>query len=92
MTEDAKDEPETSNEFLLLCTRLRAEALLWLGFIPNPETKEKTKDLGHAKATIDTLEMLREKTAGNLSEEESKVLRSLLYDLRMTFVEKSREA
>ena len=40
-----------------------------------------------AQQTIDTIEMLREKTRGNLNEEERKLIDSLLYELRLKFVE-----
>ena len=43
-----------------------------------------------AKQTIDILAMLQDKTSGNLSEQENKLLGHLLYDLRMRFVEASR--
>lgn len=43
-----------------------------------------------ARQTIETLEMLREKTAGNLSEDERRLIDSLLYDLRMRYVERAR--
>ena len=44
-------------------------------------------DRGAARHTIDTLEMLRDKTEGNLDEEETKLLDGLLYELRMRYVE-----
>ena len=43
-----------------------------------------------AQQTIDTLEMIRDKTRGNLDEEERKLIDSLLYELRMRFVETGR--
>jgi len=43
-----------------------------------------------AQQTIDTLEMLRDKTRGNLDDEERKLIDSLLYELRMRFVETGR--
>jgi hypothetical protein len=43
-----------------------------------------------AKQTIDTLEMLRDKTRGNLDDEERNLIDSLLYELQMRFVETGR--
>jgi hypothetical protein len=54
---------------------------------PKPEV-----NLQAAQQTIDILEMLAEKTKGNLSEEEDKLLGTLLYDLRMRYVEATRGA
>ena len=48
------------------------------------------KNLPLARQTIDTLEMLEEKTRGNLDEQEAKLLESVLYELRMDFVRAER--
>jgi hypothetical protein len=76
--------PEVS--FSTLIMSLSSSALFHLGEIPDPQTGKKTKDLPLAKHTIDTIGMLREKTQGNLSEEEQKFVDSMLADLRMRFV------
>ena len=56
--------------------------------VADPSTGEKaTADPLVARQTVDTLEMLREKTRGTLDEEERKLIESLLYELRMRFVE-----
>jgi hypothetical protein len=60
-----------------------------LGEIPHPVSGERKKDLPLAKHTIDTLAMLKEKTAGNLTEEEQRLLDGMLYDLRMAFIRAS---
>jgi hypothetical protein len=61
-----------------------------LGEIPEPETNQSRVDLPIAKQIIDTLGMLQEKTKGNLDQDEDRLLRSVLYDLRMRYVEKSK--
>ena len=61
-----------------------------LGMVPNPVTEKTEQDLPAAKYTIDLLEMLREKTDGNRTDEETKVLMGLLFDLRMRYVEASK--
>ena len=59
-----------------------------MGVAPHPESGEAAeKNLPLARHTIDTLEMLQHKTGGNLDEEEARLLESLLYELRMRFVE-----
>ena len=65
---------------------LNASALLHLGAIEDPTTGKKTKDLPMAKQTIDILSMLEEKTAGNLEDDEEKLLKNILYDLRIMYV------
>jgi hypothetical protein len=68
---------------------LSSSALMHLGEIPEPETSRYSVDLPMAKQIIDTLGMLQEKTKGNLDQDEERLLRSILYDLRMKFVEKA---
>ena len=68
---------------------LSSSALMHLGEIPEPETNKTFVDLPMAKQIIDTLGMLQEKTKGNLDQDEDRLLRSVLYDLRMRFVQKS---
>jgi hypothetical protein len=65
---------------------LNASALLHLGAIEDPTTGKKEKNLPMAKQTIDILNMLQEKTAGNLSKEEENLLKNLLYELRIMYV------
>ena len=77
-------------DFSFFCYSLGAQAMISLGLAEHPVTKKVETDLPHAKHTIDLLEMLREKTDGNRTEEETKILMSLLYDLRMRYVESSR--
>ena len=52
--------------------------------------RRATRDVALARQTIDTLEMLEEKTRGNLTADEARLLEDLLYDLRMRFVEASK--
>ncbi len=78
-------------DFSTFVLSLGTTALFQLGAMPDPETGEKrAADLPLAQQTIDTLEMLRDKSRGNLDEEERKLIDSLLYELRMRFVESSR--
>ncbi len=65
---------------------LNTAALVHLGEIPDPITNKKQVNLTLAKQTIDTLEMLREKTKGNLSVDEEKLLQSIIYELKLKFL------
>ena len=78
-------------DFSTLVLSLGTTALYQLGKMPDPATGEiGAPDVLVAQQTIDTLEMLREKTRGNLDEGERKLIDSLLYELRMHFVEIAR--
>src|SRR5258708_27343059 len=66
-------------------------AALFLGQIPNPKTGEGEVNLELAKMFIDQLGMIQEKTRGNLTNEETAVLRNTLANLQMAFVEVSKE-
>ena len=81
--------PEVNFSSFLLS--LSSSILLHLGEIADPQSGEKRKDLALAKQTIDIITLLKEKTEGNLTEEEQNLLKHLLYDLRMRFVKASQE-
>jgi len=65
---------------------MNASALMHLGVIEDPTLGKKEINLQLAKQTIDILTMLEEKTRGNLSEDEEKMLKSILYDLKIIYV------
>ncbi len=72
--------------FSALIMSLNTSALFMLGEIADPETGARKQDLVLAKHTIDTLNILKEKTKGNLTEEEDNMLGKFLYDLQMRYV------
>jgi hypothetical protein len=75
-------------DFSTFILSLSTSALYQMGLVADPETGRKAEpDRLLARQTIDTLEMLREKTRGNLDEEETKLFDSLLYELHMRFVQ-----
>ena len=77
-------------DFASLVVSLGSSALFHLGLVPDPTTGEPgTVDLPLARQTIDLVEVLQEKTRGNLDDDEEQLLQSLLTDLRMRYVEKS---
>ena len=65
---------------------LNASALVSFGVLDEPGTGEKHANLLLGKQTIDLLVMLKEKTSGNLSSDELKMLDSIIYELRMIYV------
>ena len=70
---------------------LGTSALYHMGMVPDPETgKPAEPNLPVARQTIDTVEMLQEKTQGNLSEEESNPVKNLLTELRMRYLEAAK--
>lgn len=66
-------------------------ALTHLGEFPELTSGEHARDLEQARHTIDILDMLRVKTEGNLSDDESRLLRSLLGELKLKYVRLSNE-
>ena len=72
---------------------LASSTLVQLGEVPDPATaKTAPVDPLMARHSIDILDMLREKTKGNLTEQESQMLESMLYELRMKYVMKCGKA
>lgn len=65
---------------------LNHSVLVHLGVMDDPTSGKKVRNLPIAKQTIDILGMLEEKTQGNLEEDEEKMLKSILYDLRMIYI------
>jgi uncharacterized protein DUF1844 len=78
---------ELSQRFIEFVMMHAQNAALFLGQIPNPKTGEGEVNLELAKMFIDQLEMIREKTRGNLSNEEGTVLRNTLSNLQMVYVD-----
>jgi hypothetical protein len=77
--------PEVTFEAFIIS--LNTSALYHLGEICAPGSDEKIKDLMLAKHAIDTLDLIHEKTSGNLTREEDDLLKTILYDLKMRFVQ-----
>jgi len=83
---------ELSQRFIEFVIMHAQNAALFLGQIPNPKTGEPEVNLDLARMFIDQLAMIQEKTRGNLTNEEAKVLSNALSNLQMAYVEVSREA
>ena len=73
-------------DFSTFVMSLASAAYCSMGLVPNPVTKTMDKNLVSAKQQINLLEMMKEKTKGNLTKEEENTLESLLYQLHMTYV------
>jgi hypothetical protein len=84
--EEADRTPLPEVNFNSLIFSLSSSALLNLGEIADPHTGQKRKDIPLAKHSIDIIAMLKDKTKGNLSEEEQRFLESILADLRWRYV------
>jgi phosphoribosylaminoimidazole-succinocarboxamide synthase len=81
---------ELAQRFIEFVMMQAQNAALFLGQIPNPQTGKGEVNLEVAKMFIDQLAMIQEKTRGNLSNEESTVLRNALSNLQLTYVEVAR--
>jgi Domain of unknown function (DUF1844) len=80
---------ELSQRFIEFVVMHAQNAAFFLGQIPNPRTGEAEINLDLARMFIDQLAMIQEKTRGNLSSEEAKVLSNALSNLQMAYVEAS---
>jgi hypothetical protein len=83
---------ELSQRFIEFVVMHAQNAALFLGQIPNPKTGEPEVNLDLARMFIDQLAMIQEKTRGNLTSEEAKVLSNALSNLQMAYVEVARES
>ncbi len=83
-TEDRSSFPELNFSTFILS--LSTSAMLHFGDIPDPITKENVKNLPAVKETIDILDILKDKTKGNLTQDEEMLIDDILYNLRMRYV------
>jgi hypothetical protein len=74
-------------DFATLVLSLGSSAVMYLGEAPGPDGKKAPRNMPMAKHAIDLLTVLEEKTKGNLTPEEGQILESLLFDLRLRYVE-----
>jgi hypothetical protein len=65
---------------------LNTSVLFHLGELTDPETGQKSVNIDLARHAIDTLVVLQQKTKGNLNDEEGELMRNILYDVKMRFV------
>jgi len=77
-------------DFSTFVLSLAHSALVHLGVAPTIDGERAERDLTLAKQTIDVLAILAEKTKGNLTGQEERLMEQLLYDLRLQYVEASK--
>ena len=80
------DDNKNTQLFMGLCTSLVTQAWMQLGKIKNPMTDKIEIDLDAASLTIDMLGMLKEKTKGNVGDDETKILDQSVNELRMNYI------
>ncbi len=85
----AREMPDPS--FADLVGLLSAQAMMFLGLVPNPATQKPETQLPTARYFIDMISILEEKTAGQLTKEESDILDETLHSLRMTYMQRSKQ-
>ena len=91
---DSSKEKETEPfqiDFSTFIMSLTSSAFYHLGDMPDPSTGKKEVNLPAVQQTIDMLVMLREKTKGNLKEDEEKLIEQLIYELQVKYVAKTKE-
>jgi hypothetical protein len=76
--------------FSVLLATIATQAVIALGAVTNPATQKAEPSLDEAKHLIDILGMLEEKTRNNLTPDEERYLKALLFDLRLQYVEAAK--
>jgi hypothetical protein len=79
-------------DFTTFVVMLANNVMAFLGQIPDPVTQQRRRDLPQAQHMIDILMMLRDKTQGNLTPDEERLLQELLPQLQMAYVAASKQA
>jgi hypothetical protein len=85
-SKEVKEQPLPPITFSSFIASLSSSVLVHLGEIPDPTGGNIKKNLTLAKQTIDVLEMIKEKTKGNLDADEEGLLNNILFDLRVRYV------
>ncbi|MFA6280943.1 MAG: DUF1844 domain-containing protein [Candidatus Omnitrophota bacterium] len=90
---EAKEKQEAYHEpnFKIFMSSLSVQAMIALGRLENPMSGKTEMNLEQARFLVDTIGIIKEKTKGNLSEEEAKFLDDSLFSLRMMYVEEKNK-
>jgi hypothetical protein len=83
--------PLPAIDFATFILSLTTSALYHFGELPHPDSGQTEANLPLAKQSIDIIAMLRDKTRGNLTDEEARLIDSLLYDLRIKYVQATKK-
>jgi len=81
------DEKSVNPHFISLVMMLASAAWQQLGKVPSPVSGKQEKELEHAQVTIEMLVMIREKTKGNLSADEAKLINNTVSDLQLNYAD-----
>lgn len=87
MAEDISTDQKNVILFLQLVMTFESAAWQQMGKIKNPLTDKIERDLDQAQLSIDMLDMIKARTAGNLSDDEKRVLERAISELKLNFVE-----
>lgn len=86
------EDDKNKQMFISLVYTFQMQAMMQLGKLTNPVTNKTETELEGAQVTIDMLDMLKAKSQGNLSDEESKFLERVISDLKLNFVEEKNKS
>jgi hypothetical protein len=96
MDEKRKNQPESENsgefmpplEFSSIIFPLYTQALIKLGLLEDPKSNQLATNLQYAKRLIDLLDLLRDRTKGNLEPDEENLLEAILSQLKLNYLKK----
>ena len=78
-------------QFVQLIFSLKTSAIMQLGKIASPLTGKIERNLNEAKYTIDMLNMIKEKTKGNLTADEEKIINDAIFELQMNYIDEVKK-
>ncbi len=81
------DQEKHNALFVSLLLMFHSAAMQYMGKVKNPATDKIERSLEQAQAMIDMFDMVKEKTRGNLTDEESKLLANLTQELKLNYVD-----
>ena len=88
--EKKKKSPLPKVDFNTFVLSLSSSVMVHLGEVNDPGTGESGQDLDMARHTIDMLDMLEKKTKGNLDPDEERLMKNVLFEMRMKFIQKTK--
>jgi len=91
MAEQSQEYPEQGELFTYLISTFYSSAWMQMGKMANPVTNKVERDLEQAQFSIDLLDMLKAKTEGNLSEDETRLLDHAIKELKMNYMEEMKK-
>lgn len=90
-SETGSAEQQNQLLFMQIVMMFHGAAFQHMGKVMNPITQKVERDLAQAKHAIDILGMLEEKTRGNLTEDEKRMIEHTLYELRMNYLDETKK-